>query len=47
MLKKAIEISVLCEQDVFIFVHDREKKRMLHFASDPELDIKTLFDKKI
>ena len=43
LIKKGIELSVLCDQDIFIYVYDKEKKRMLHFASDPELDPVDLF----
>ena len=43
LIKKGIELSVLCDQDIFIYVYDKEKKKMLHFASDPELDLDHLF----
>ena len=47
LLKKAMELSVLCDQDVFVHVHDKNKKRMLHYASDVELDFTALFDQEL
>ena len=33
LLKKAIELSKLCDQEIFIFIHDKEKEKMVHFGS--------------
>jgi hypothetical protein len=35
LVKKSIELSVLCNQEVILFVVDHKKKKMLHYASDP------------
>ena len=43
LVKKSIELSVLCDQEVFLFVYDKNKERVIHFHSDPNLDIKTIF----
>ena len=34
LLKKAIEVSVLCGVDVFLMLYDKKKKRCVHFASN-------------
>ena len=39
LAKKGIELSVLCKQEVIIFVVDHDKKKMLHYASDPTSNI--------
>lgn len=44
IIKKAIELSQLCDQDIFMFVVDKQKKRCVHFASDPELDLMSVFN---
>ena len=46
LLKKSIELSILCDQEVFLFVYDKEKKKVIHFSSDPELDMYDLFNSK-
>ena len=39
LIKKAIEISVLCDQEVFMYVLDNHKNRILHYSSDPQADL--------
>ena len=39
LIKKAIEISVLCDQEVFMYVIDNRKNRILHYSSDPQADL--------
>ena len=34
LLKKAIEICSLCGLDMFMFVYDKEKQKMIEFRSD-------------
>ena len=43
LVKKSIELSVLCDQEVFLFIYDKNKDRVIHFHSDPNLDIKSIF----
>lgn len=33
-LKKAIELSCLCKQKIFIMIYDEEKERVVQFTSD-------------
>jgi hypothetical protein len=44
LAKKSIELSVLCDQEVILFVLDHKKKRMLHYMSNPDTDIVDLFN---
>ena len=44
LVKKSIELSVLCNQEVVLFVVDHAKKKMLHYASDPVSNILDLFN---
>lgn len=46
IVKKGIELSVLCDQDVFVFVRDKLRNRVVHFQSDPELRLESLFNNK-
>lgn len=34
LLKKTIEICSLCGLDMFMFVYDKDKKKMIEFRSD-------------
>lgn len=38
MLKKAIELSVLCEQHIYFVIYDSKKKKMVEYSSDPNFD---------
>ena len=44
LLKKAIELSLLCDLDVFTFVYDRDQNRVTHFASNENIDFMSLFN---
>ena len=46
LLKKAVELSVLCDVSTFVFVFDETQKRCVHFASDPSLDFLRLFNER-
>ena len=46
LLKKSIELSVLCDLKVFCFIYDESQKRVIHFASDPALDLMDIFNKE-
>ena len=36
ILKKAIELSVLCAQDIYLVIFDKEKQKLIEFQSSPE-----------
>lgn len=44
LIKKSIELSVLCSQEIVCFVVDHKKEKMLHYASDPESNLIELFN---
>ena len=46
LVKKSIELAVLCDQECVLFVVDHKKKKMLHYMSNPETDITDLFNKE-
>ena len=47
LLKKAIELSVLCEQKIFMLVVDESKKRVTHFMSHKNMEILSIFNTKL
>ena len=47
LLKKAIELSKLCDQEIFIFIHDKEKQRMVHYASNESNNLLNVFNQKL
>lgn len=34
LLKKAIELSLLCDLKMFVFIYDKNQRRVIHYASD-------------
>jgi hypothetical protein len=47
LLRKAIELSTMCQQDVFIVILDRQKETMVEFNSSSKfnhLSVKSLYD---
>jgi hypothetical protein len=46
LLKKSIELSILCDLNMFLFIYDAKSDRVIHYASDPNLDLTDLFNKK-
>ena len=44
LLKKSIELSVLCDQEIFLFVYDKHKQQMIHFQSHPDHDLNELLN---
>jgi hypothetical protein len=47
LLKKAIELSMLCEKQIFLVVYDKTTKDLIEFSSEPDFDetvIKTVKD---
>lgn len=47
LIKKSIELSLLCDQKMFLFIYDENKKRVMHFASDEDFDFLEIFNKKL
>lgn len=46
IIKKSIELSVLCNQNVFVLIHDKANEQVIHYASDPSLDMPEVFSQK-
>ena len=46
MIKKAIELAVLCDLKVCLFIQDEDRSRAIHFMSDTEMDFLEFFNKK-
>ena len=46
LLKKCIELSVLCDLKMFVFMYDHEDNRVVHYASDAQQDFFALFNKQ-
>jgi hypothetical protein len=42
-LKKAIELSLLCAQDILIVIHDASKNRVIQFSSDASFSVKAAY----
>ena len=46
LLKKSIELSVLCDLKVFCYIYDPSQQRVIHFASDPSLNLLDIFNRE-
>ena len=44
LLKKAIELSVLCDVQMFLFIYDKSAQRVVHYCSDDQLNIMDVFN---
>ena len=44
IIKKSIELSLLCDVSMFVFVYDKNAKSMVHYASHEHDDFLKLFD---
>ena len=42
-LKKAIELSQLCGQDILIIIYDKEKERVVQFSSKEDFQMKDAY----
>ena len=46
LIKKAIELSLLCDLKMFLFIYDHHEERVVHYASDPTTDLIDLFNRQ-
>ena len=42
LVKKAMELSLLCEQQVYMAIYDKERNEMLRYTSTAEFDLDAL-----
>ena len=47
LVKKSIELSVLCDQEVFVYIYDKNKEKVIHFHSNPDFDINEVFNRSL
>ena len=47
LIKKSIELSLLCDQKMFLFIYDENRKRVMHYASDETFDFYKIFNDKL
>jgi hypothetical protein len=45
-LKKAIELSKLCDQKILVMIYDHNKNKMTQFSSDLSFDLKQAYESK-
>ena len=45
LLKKAVELSLLCDQKIYLVVYDNEYDRMIQFKSDENFDVDIVANK--
>ena len=38
LIKKAIELSKLCDTQIYMVIFDKDKQRMIEYQSDPDFD---------
>ena len=44
LIKKAIELSLLCDQELFLYIYDRKKERVIHYHSNPDTNVLDIFN---
>ena len=42
LLKKAMEISILCEQDLFLVLYDRKDKKLVSLTSSEDFTVEAV-----
>ena len=44
LLKKSMELSLLCDLKVVMYIYDKNQRRVIHYASDANQDIMEIFN---
>ena len=44
LLKKAIEIAVLCDLNICLLIQDKSKNKVIHFQSNPKMNLLDFFN---
>ena len=42
LIKKAIELSVMCDLDIFMVIFDKKKQKFFELNSSPQFDVKVV-----
>jgi hypothetical protein len=42
IIRKAIELSEFCGQEIFMVIFDRDKKRLVEFSSSTQFSLRTI-----
>jgi len=41
-----MELSLLCDVQMFVYIYDKQQKRVIHYASDCQQDFMDMFNSK-
>ena len=41
-----MELSILCDLKMFVFIYDQSQRRVIHYASDPNQDFCEIFNEE-
>ena len=44
LLKKSMELSMLCDLSIFIFIKDKTSDRCVHYCSEPDKNLLSFFN---
>ena len=44
LLKKSIELAILCDLKLFLYIYDKNSNRVIHFSSDENQDFMEMFN---
>ena len=45
LIKKAVELSMLCDQKIYLVLYDPEYERLIQYVSHADFDMQTIYDK--
>ena len=46
LLKKSMELSILCDVTIFVLIYDKKLNKCVHYASDPREQLVTMFNER-
>ena len=45
LIKKAVELSMLCDQRIYLVLYDPEYERLIQYVSHDDFDLQTIYHK--